>query len=448
MDAKAEWLCGYAAQNHLHVLKVVKETTYLPDFRGVCILGAHREHPSAKVVLADPFDAVALREWTADQFAVLVVQPRRAAVTRQRIVTLVHGTFSPSAAWTQTNSDFSNELRKHLPGVVIRRFQWSGNNSPSARHLASLELLCYLETISNEFCGCEHYIVAHSHGGSVALHCLQNVELQPHVAGVICMNTPFLKYAPRDLTPLIATAGATLGIIAMYMIGAAFGPFVGLFLGGALLLLASSFALSFADVWKKDASRWISRLGTGAPVVPLFWVRNQDEVPTYLRTIATTTALPGFVWQIAGGVAAVLAKGTLIVLLLIMVFAVVRFVVTGKISIIPGVKEIAEFYEGMMISALTIIFVAPWAMLVVLFASLLRRWLAFGSLGFADLFISVKTSSEGPVGSKRDELSVRDSKGCWHGILHFQHSLLHDNPIVVAKIADWIGAHPSQTAFR
>lgn len=444
MDAKATWLSSYAAQKKLHVLEVVKETSHFrPDYRGFCIFSAHCKHPSATVVIADAFDAVASRRWTVDRLKVLVIGPERVQVSGQRVVTLVHGTFFPNAEWTQTSSNFSNDLRKHLLGVVLRRFQWSGENSPSARHQASFKLLFYLEAISNEFPDCEHYVVAHSHGGSVALYCLQNGELQPFVAGAICLNTPFLQYSLRDLEPLIFAAGGSLGIFAIVLIGTAFGPFVGLFVGGALLLTAISYSQAFACIWKEDAESWIARLKTEAPAVPLLWVRNQDQLPPYLRAIALTTALPAWVWQIWATVTAVLAIGGMIVLLVLFVLpSMIWFAFTFNISLIPGAKVLTDFVEQMTISSIMWFMAAPLAMLVVLFASLGRRWFAFGSVGFADLFISVKTSDDPPAHSKCDRLSVKDSKGFWHSILHFQHSRLYDNPLVAAQIAAWIGSNP------
>ena len=288
MDKKEAWLRSHANESHFRVLKVVRENRhYRTDGRGYCILVAHWDHPGAKAILMDPFDAVASREWTTD-LNVKVIPRQRTPAVGPRVVTLVHGTFFPNADWTQLNSKFSDELREDVKGVVVRRFQWSSENSPSARLRASFELLFDLEEVSNHFPTCEHYIVAHSHGGSVALHCLQNEELHPYVAGLICMNTPLLEYSLRDSMESSGPLGI-VGLFAAFVIGAPFGAIAVLLSVGAVIVAL----FSFAPGSKIEAKSHISRLVTGTPVVPLLWVRNQDRMPHYLRTIATLTCSSG-----------------------------------------------------------------------------------------------------------------------------------------------------------
>jgi hypothetical protein len=45
-----------------------------------------------------------------------------------------------------------------------------------------------------------HFVIAHSHGGNIVRAALQDVTLQPRVAGVVTMGTPFIDCRPRDAT--------------------------------------------------------------------------------------------------------------------------------------------------------------------------------------------------------------------------------------------------------
>ena len=439
MDAKAAWLSSYASDNHCRVLKVVRENRhYRPDNRGLCILDAHWEYPSALTILVDSFDAVAVREWATRHLNVLVIRRQLVpAPALARVVTLVHGTFFPNAEWTQTNSDFSNGLRDNLPGAVVRRFQWSSKNTPSARLQASFELLFYLEEVSCEFPGCEHYIVAHSHGGSVALHCLQNEVLQPYVAGLICMNTPLLEYRLRDHMESSAPFGL-LGLLAALVIGVMFGAVAGLLGCGAILVAL----FSFAPGSKRDAISQISRLATGVPVVPLYWVHNQDQMPHYLRMIATLTALPGWTWMAAEGVLAALVIGASIPLFAHFIVSMIWLIATGNLPHLPWAPQIFRFWEAAFNSSLGLVFIAPFLMFTVVLVGMVRCVAAFGSVGLGDVFISVKTNSEPPGHSQYDRLSVVDSKGFWYSLLHWQHSRLYDNAKVIGRISSWIEIQP------
>ena len=56
------------------------------------------------------------------------------------LVTLVHGTFAPGAAWTHRDSELCASLRRQIPDASIESFTWSGRNSNGARMQAGREL--------------------------------------------------------------------------------------------------------------------------------------------------------------------------------------------------------------------------------------------------------------------------------------------------------------------
>lgn len=443
MDAKVAWLSGHALKNNMSVHEVVRETDdrFQP---GSFLYSALAKHSGVKGVLCDSFDGPTALKWgTGFDIAVLevalpdetaVIQPRRTFIEGQRVVTLIHGTFCPNAPWTQLDSEFSNWLREHLAGVIVRRFQWTGKNHPRGRTLAALELLLDLEKVADLFPGHEHYLVAHSHGGSVALECLKYVESKPYLAGLVCLNTPLLTYGIRDVTPLLSLAVGGLAVVAC-MFAASVYPLVGLVF--ALFLLAIADANFFGGL-KRDAESWIRLLKIEAPTVPILWVRNQDQMPPYLRTVAAVTALPARGWQVAFGVTVLLSKVGLLIVALMALIGMVVFAVTGNIPQIPGAGALVGFAEALHVTAIGGVMVSPFVVPVVLFAILIRRWLAFGSVGLADLFISVKVSADAPSEFQCDTVTVVDLKGFWHRVLHLQHSRLYQNAEVAEKIAEWM----------
>jgi hypothetical protein len=118
-------------------------------------------------------------------------------------ITLIHGTFARGAEWTRDNSPFCTLLREALSAsVTFHRFQWSGKNSPSARLKAAEQLKVHLRQVLDIDPQATHYIIAHSHGGNIALYALQDSGLQEKIAGVVCLSTPFLHVRNRWFPPL------------------------------------------------------------------------------------------------------------------------------------------------------------------------------------------------------------------------------------------------------
>ncbi len=72
-----------------------------------------------------------------------------------------------------------------------------------------------------------HYVIAHSHGGNVAMLAARDGSIASRLAGVVCISTPFLIVAPRALgrgprlflAMGVALLGAFLLSAALWMIG-------------------------------------------------------------------------------------------------------------------------------------------------------------------------------------------------------------------------------------
>ncbi len=109
---------------------------------------------------------------------------------KETMVTLVHGTWATHAAWTQEDSRLWRALKSK--GYRVERVSWSGWNRYTARARGSVALGDHLDR-HQDF---DHVVVAHSHGGNVAVRALDG-DVRA-IKGVICLNTPFFNVLRRD----------------------------------------------------------------------------------------------------------------------------------------------------------------------------------------------------------------------------------------------------------
>ena len=160
----------------------------------------------------------------------------------QRVVTLVHGTwprgwFNLDAAvgWYDSKSLFCEALcSEGQPPTLVHRFKWSGANSVSARSDAAKELRNELTKTIEEHQTATHWIVAHSHGGDVALRALRDKSAANHLSGLVCLSTPFLAASIRPwVRP--EPSDTVYFIFAMTLVLVPFG------VGGGILWLASAY---------------------------------------------------------------------------------------------------------------------------------------------------------------------------------------------------------------
>ena len=128
----------------------------------------------------------------------------------QYVITLVHGTWARKEEWYQEDGSVAKSIASHLQGAVFKSFKWSGENSIIARAAAAdllrAQLLKQLE--DQRYTKAKHIVVAHSHGGNVALIATSDANLAAKISGVACLGTPFLsaRYCPQDA--IIARGGA------------------------------------------------------------------------------------------------------------------------------------------------------------------------------------------------------------------------------------------------
>jgi hypothetical protein len=120
--------------------------------------------------------------------------------TMKYVITTVHGTFARKAKWIQPDSLLCKSLKTSLRGeVIIAPFIWSGRNSISGRARATRQLQEQLRRSMSEHPSARHYVVAHSHGGNVAMYAMKDDQVARGVAGIACLSTPFIHASKRLL---------------------------------------------------------------------------------------------------------------------------------------------------------------------------------------------------------------------------------------------------------
>jgi hypothetical protein len=139
------------------------------------------------------------------------------------VITLVHGTWaSEQADWTGESSELCRILRDTLTlpdpdlppieHIAFRRFRWSGKNTNRARLDAATSFGAQLRQQANTDPQAAQFIIGHSHGGNVALYAVGALAAQCRVAGVACLNTPFIGVLRRNVGQFISNLGQMIGL--------------------------------------------------------------------------------------------------------------------------------------------------------------------------------------------------------------------------------------------
>lgn len=211
-------------------------------------------------------------------------------------VHLVHGTWANGsgksrAAWFERGSDTYKRLQEHLPAnAAIESFAWSGRNTIAARAEAAESFCRYLENSAAQHPECDHVVIAHSHGGTVAEEALSKISAkssQPvRIRGLICLATPFVYLVKPSQTQfetgllgLAALLNALLwsALFALYPSIPTMFPPIGLGIAaGVTVLLPLSFAAVFAHLHHRRLPSPVLR--EKPPDIPIFLLRaTRDE---------------------------------------------------------------------------------------------------------------------------------------------------------------------------
>jgi pimeloyl-ACP methyl ester carboxylesterase len=129
------------------------------------------------------------------------------------VVTLVPGTWAGKAAWTEPNSPLRDRLAAQLgQDVVFVPFKWSGRNSHKARLAAARSLEGRILDVRSQYPAHCHIVVAHSHGGNIALYALRNPEVAASISGLVTLATPFIYATPRHVERALQILMAALNL--------------------------------------------------------------------------------------------------------------------------------------------------------------------------------------------------------------------------------------------
>lgn len=183
-------------------------------------------------------------------------------MTPEFVFTLIHGTFSPHAPWTRPSSPLCKLLKARYPGCVITAPVWSGLNTHAGRLKASSDIGKVLLFQHLKHPHAKHFVIAHSHGGTIALHACENRAVARTLSGVITLGTPYIHSRRRNLTPAIRLLREMVT------------------LGRTLVML-----------WSWAAAIFI----VGLPLLILDLVSEGREVPPLVRQAVLATCLAAFI---------------------------------------------------------------------------------------------------------------------------------------------------------
>lgn len=134
------------------------------------------------------------------------------------VVTLIHGTWARSATWVLPNSPLSAALVSAWGDrIALLPFVWSGGNTLRAREHAASALRQHIGKVAARYPDAAHYLLAHSHGGNIALYALGEQATARRVHGLACLSTPFLHLRRRRLGRI--TVSSIVAGVVVWMIG-------------------------------------------------------------------------------------------------------------------------------------------------------------------------------------------------------------------------------------
>lgn len=159
----------------------------------------------------------------------------RDQTSRTVAVSLLHGTwgrgFFPRARsehepprWFESSSQFAASLNVRLRNsnvtcVFVEPVQWSGGNSLTARSNAVADVIASMKQVASVYPGIVRVVIAHSHGGNIAMRAIEEIDVGCRPAGLATLSTPFIVTEERGFT---VAESLMLFCLALFV---AFGPF-------------------------------------------------------------------------------------------------------------------------------------------------------------------------------------------------------------------------------
>lgn len=273
-------------------------------------LGIPFQRPSAEEIARfarEQQDAAARREE--------LERERREHDRRERedprfVVTMVHGTFASRARWILPDEPFGRSLRAAAP-TWIEPFVWSGRNTLGARTDAAKALRAHLQQLLERFPRAHHAVVAHSHGGNVALMALADEALAKRMLGVVTLGTPFLSARVIEDDPPLGLAeqlaAAIFSGFAVFAVGAALGYGRSWWTWGFLTIVGMGVFFALANRATSAMQRYARHVEASMPRTrlepsQLAIVRtSSDEAAAVLSGARVAGGLATLFWNLSGG---------------------------------------------------------------------------------------------------------------------------------------------------
>lgn len=126
-------------------------------------------------------------------------------------VVFIHGTYARGAKWP----DLERAVHRALPHPIdIDYFEWPHWNEVWFRSRGAQDLSEYLQSRLRQFPNAKHHIIAHSHGGNVAIDAILLANIAGAISTLVTLSTPFVLVRPRRVDPSTHRLwAATLGYI-------------------------------------------------------------------------------------------------------------------------------------------------------------------------------------------------------------------------------------------
>lgn len=371
---------------------------------------------------------------------------------RKCVIVLIHGTFASGASWIRPESRFSGYLLDTIgEAAVILPFVWSGHNSHRARIQAGVELGELLRNSPRNHPNWPHFLVAHSHGGNVALYAMRDPEVVTAVAGLVFMGTPFILVEPRQLPAnaenLFRLAGFGVGFVALIVAIRVFinilvpaSPDIVLYMLLPLLVLVPFWSGLLAGRWlSQNVPGWVIRTQqaiqhrlqlASANKIPKFNVIvDLDEARLYLRFLAGLSNIPAHLFGLIRSTASF--EATLFGILFLLIGAALQ----GTVGVYLVLLPVALIVLWLLLPMLQILMqVVP--------KFIRAHGAGFGGESFIDNWLARIAIVTAPPGTD-DKVATykvpqRELAKQTPGRVALNHSSIYQSAEVVGKIGDWI----------
>jgi hypothetical protein len=213
-------------------------------------------------------------------------------------------------------SQFVKCIVGDVPTNVVA-FGWSGRNSHQARIKAGNQLAQYLRRHSTETGCLRYHLVAHSHGGNVALHAIRDNYACKLVKSFTFLGTPFFYITKRKFGAQVVLLLLILLLSAyrVQIVGSLEKP-LHLIMGllCVVFLLYLYFGVNFGRLFKilvgvANAATspmqdfYIGKIATPQPNQPVYVASiARDEARLWLSVIDRSSSLSWNVWDLAARV--------------------------------------------------------------------------------------------------------------------------------------------------